>query len=77
MALNIKELTKEALELPPIERAKLIEKLFESFESTSRASVDKKWAEEAEDRIDAFKQGKIETVSAEQVHKEINQMKSR
>ena len=77
MAANIEEITKEALGLPPIERAKLIEDLFESFESHSRNLIDKKWAEETEDRIDAFKQGKIKTVSTEQVHREINQMKNR
>ncbi|MFQ5686300.1 MAG: addiction module protein [Candidatus Scalindua sp.] len=75
MAINIKEITKAALEFPPIERAKLIEDLFESFESRSRNLIDKRWAEETEDRIDAFVPGKIETVSAEQVHREINQMK--
>ncbi len=75
MTLNTSEITKVALELAPIERAKLIEDLFESFESRSRNLIDKKWAEETEDRIDAFVQGKIETVSAEQVHREINQMK--
>ena len=77
MVTNIKEITKEALNLPPIEKAKLIEDLFESFESHSRNLIDKKWAEEAEDRINAFKQGKIETVPAEQVHREVNQMKNK
>lgn len=77
MATNIKEITKEVLNLPPIEKAKLIEDLFESFESHSKSLVDKKWGVEVEDRIDAFEQGKIETVPEEQVHREVNQMKNK
>ena len=44
----------EALKLPPVERAELVENLLTSFEFQSRKTIDALWAEEAEDRIDAF-----------------------
>lgn len=58
-----------ALKLPPIKRAELVERLLTSFETTSRKKMDALWAREAEDRLDAFEQGKIKTVSANDVFK--------
>jgi putative addiction module component (TIGR02574 family) len=53
----------QALELPPIERAQLIEQLLSSFEFPARQGLDQLWAAEAETRIDAFELGKISTFS--------------
>ncbi len=54
-----KEVLNEALSLPPIERAALIEELLASFEFPDRKRLDQLWADEAEDRIRAFKQGEL------------------
>ena len=60
----------DALGLPPIERAELVEQLLSSFEFPSRATVDALWGQEAESRIDAFERGEI---AAEEVFQKIDQ----
>jgi putative addiction module component (TIGR02574 family) len=72
---NQETLLEEALKLPPVERAELIERLLSSFEFRSRKEIDALWAEEAEDRIDAFDRGEIEEIPAEQVFAEIEKNK--
>ena len=57
----------QALELPPIERAELIEKLLSILESPSRKLIDEMWAKKAEDRIDAYERGEFTAKSAEDV----------
>ncbi len=57
MTTGTKQILKKALSLSPIERAELIEKLFDSFEFSDRESIDSLWADEAEKRIDAFERG--------------------
>ncbi len=57
----------EALNLPPRERAELIEKLLSSFDHKNPKEIDALWARESEDRIDAFNSGKIEAIPAKEV----------
>jgi putative addiction module component (TIGR02574 family) len=71
MTKNSIKVLEEALELPPIERAELVEKILTSFELPDRKSIDELWANEAEDRIDAFEQGKISSVSVKDVFDKI------
>ena len=52
----------EALNLSPIERGKLIEDLFTSFNFVYNEEIDKKWAKEAESRIDAYDSGKLTSI---------------
>ncbi len=66
-----KQILAEALKLPPVERAELVEDLLSSFEFRSRERIDALWAKEAEDRIDAFERGEMSTVSAREVFAEI------
>jgi putative addiction module component (TIGR02574 family) len=49
----------EALALPPMERAALVEEILSSFDDPVRQEVDALWAVEAEDRIDAFERGDL------------------
>ncbi len=62
----------KALELPPIERAELVESLLISFELPARKRIDALWAREVEDRLDAFDHGKIKAIPASRVFKEID-----
>ena len=62
----------KALDLPPIERAELIELLLSSFELPSRKGIDALWAKEAENRLDAFEKGKIKSMPAREVFKRID-----
>jgi putative addiction module component (TIGR02574 family) len=66
-----KQILAEALRLPPVERAELAEDLLSSFEFQSRTAIDALWAQEAEDRIDAFERGEMSTIPAKEVFAEI------
>jgi putative addiction module component (TIGR02574 family) len=68
-------LLKEALKLSPVERAELVESLLSSFEFHSRKAIDALWAQEAEDRIEAYEKGEISTIPAEQVFAEVEKNK--
>ncbi len=57
---------KEALTLRPSEKAQLIDKLLYSLDKSDK-EIDKLWAKEVEDRIDAYDRGKIKAVSLEKV----------
>jgi len=61
------EVLAEALCLPPIERAELIEELFFSFDDDDRKIIDTLWANEAEERIEAFKRGEFSAIPADEV----------
>lgn len=69
------EILAEALKLPPMERAELIENLLTSFEFPSRKIIDDLWAQEVESRIDAFERGEITAVPAEEVFAKIEKHK--
>ena len=70
-----KEVFAEALNLPPIERAELIEELLSSFDFAGRKRLDQLWADEAEERIDAHDRGEIPSVPLESVFEKINAWK--
>lgn len=57
---------KEALTLNPSEKAQLIDKLISTLDKSDK-EIDELWAKEAEDRIDAYDQGKIKAISLERV----------
>ncbi len=66
-----KQILAEALKLPPIERAELVEELLTSFEFQQREIIDALWAQEAEDRIEAFERGEMAAIPAKDVFAEI------
>jgi len=57
---------KEALTLSPSEKAQLIDKLISTLDKSDK-EIDELWAGEAENRIDAYDQGKIKAISLEKV----------
>ncbi len=61
----------EALNLSPVERAKLIEDLFTSFNFIQNEQIDKEWAKEAESRIDAYEAGKLTSIPINDVFNNI------
>ena len=71
MPKHAKRILAEALELPPVERAELVENLLSSFGFQSRKTLDALWAQEAEDRIDAFERGEMDIIPARNVFAEI------
>ncbi len=57
---------KEVLTLKPSQKAELIDKLLSSLDKPDK-EIDELWANEAEDRIDAYDQGKIKAIPLEKV----------
>jgi len=75
MTIQSEKVLSEALSLPPIERAEIVEKLLSSFEFADRNSIGELWAKEAESRIDAYERGEIKSVPAKAVFEKIEQRK--
>jgi putative addiction module component (TIGR02574 family) len=71
MPKHSKQILAEVLDLSPVERAELVENLLTSFEFQSRGKIDALWADEAEDRIDAFERGEMAAIPARDVFREI------
>jgi putative addiction module component (TIGR02574 family) len=60
------KLLEEALSLSPAERVDLVERLLASLDASPNPQIDQLWAQEAEDRLDAFERGEIRAVSAKE-----------
>jgi len=57
---------KEASTLSPFEKAQLIDKLISSLDKPDK-EIDGLWAEEVEERIDAYDQGKLKSIAFEKL----------
>ena len=66
MAVNSQEILKEALTLPFKERATLVDDLLASLDQPDE-EIDILWRKEVEDRIAAYKAGKMKVVSLDEV----------
>jgi putative addiction module component (TIGR02574 family) len=62
----------DALSLPPIERAELIQRLFQSFDDSKDNRIDTAWTEEVESRVEAYDKGLLTASPAEDVLARIN-----
>lgn len=56
----------EASALSPIEKAWLIDKLISDLDK-SDPEINEMWVKEAEDRIDAYEQGKMKSITLEKL----------
>ena len=59
---SIKALSQQAVQLPPQERLALVEQLLDSLDKPD-PSIDGLWSQEAEDRLTAYRDGKLKAVS--------------
>ena len=66
MNAKTKALSEEARKLSPDERTALIEDLQRSLGPTD-PEIDRAWAEEARDRLNAYRRGEIEVMTLEDV----------
>ena len=57
---------REALTLKPSQKAELVDKLLSSLDKPDE-EIDKLWAKEVEDRIDAYDRGEIKAVTLKEV----------
>jgi len=66
MKNDIDNVYKDALELSALERANLVDRLLSSLDNPDK-SIDIIWKKEVGDRMNAYKSGKMECVSVEEV----------
>ena len=72
MTLQAQAVLNSAIELPPVERAGIIEQLLASFDLNSRRTIDESWASEVESRLGAFERGEINSTALNTVRERIN-----
>ncbi len=65
--MNLKALEREALNLPPEDRAKLAQELLESLDSMSAVENERLWLDEADRRARQIDEGLAAPVSGEDV----------
>lgn len=63
---TVKSLSERARSLPPTERLQLVEDILGSLDEADPA-IDRLWAREAEDRLDAWRRGEVRTVPLDEV----------
>ena len=64
-------LAKEALKLPARERAQMADALWQSLDPAEQAEIDKAWVNEARERLDAYRSGKLKAEDGESVLNQI------
>ena len=67
--MSTKELLKKALKLRPEERFALVEGLIKSLDEPDK-KLDGIWAEEAEKRLKAYREGRLKGIPMEGIFKE-------
>jgi len=70
MSLSLKKIEKEALSLPPNQRALLVENLIKSLDTEEDTDAEELWLKEAERRYNEYKKGNIKTRPADLVFKD-------
>jgi len=66
MLMSTRELLDEAMKLKPDERLTLVEALIKSLDEPDK-NLDEIWAEEAEKRLKAYRNGNLEAIPMEEV----------
>ena len=64
-------LAKEALRLTPLEKAQIIDALWQSLDSAEREGIDRAWLAESQDRLKAFRAGELKAVDGEETLRSI------
>jgi putative addiction module component (TIGR02574 family) len=64
-------LAKEALKLPPLQRAQIIDALWQSFDPIEQGAIDRAWALESQDRLAAFHAGQLRATDGEEALRSI------
>jgi putative addiction module component (TIGR02574 family) len=72
MSDKLDTVIEDALALPPVERARLVEVLYRSFQSDEERDIEHAWVEESERRISAYNRGEIEPVPYEEMKRHLD-----
>ena len=75
MTVQTQQILEEAVHLPLVERAELVEQILSSFDFPAHDKIDALWAQEAEDRIDAYDRGELKAIPASRVFERIDRQK--
>ena len=67
MSKKLEKITQEAMQLDLEERALLAGTLLHSMDQPSESEIERLWLEEAERRLQAYREGKVKGIPAEQV----------
>ena len=67
--MSSKDVLEQALKLKPEERFMVVEGLIKSLDEPD-SSLDAIWADEAENRLKAYRAGKVEGIPMEEIFKE-------
>jgi len=67
-----RRILEQAMNLSPTDRAELLEQILASFSIPGNNDIDKRWAEEAEDRLDAHERGELRSSTAHEVFARID-----
>jgi putative addiction module component (TIGR02574 family) len=59
-------LANEALKLPPLERAQIIDTLWNSLDPAEQDGIDHAWLVESRDRLAAFRAGQLTAINGEE-----------
>lgn len=70
MSASAETLLRQALQLPPNDRAALVEGLITSLDKPD-CELDALWLKEAESRLAAYRSGELDAVGADQVFAEL------
>jgi putative addiction module component (TIGR02574 family) len=68
--MKTQELITEAISLPVEERALIIDYLLKSL-NPSESEIEKRWAQEAQSRLNDIKSGKVKTISGEKIFNDL------
>lgn len=77
MSTSAEKVLQDALNLPPQDRAEVLERLLATFQEAPDPELDKLWGQEAEDRLAAYDRGELGGVSAEEVFTRIERQRAK
>lgn len=77
MDASIEQIEREALELPPEQRARLVDRLWESLDDTTVPGLSKEWQAEIEKRGREIDEGRVGLIPGEQVMREAREIVAR
>jgi putative addiction module component (TIGR02574 family) len=64
-------LAKAALQLSPVEKAQMIDALWQSLDPAEQKSIDRAWLAESQDRLRAFRAGELKPLDGEKTLRSI------
>jgi putative addiction module component (TIGR02574 family) len=64
-------LANEALKLPASDRAQIIDALWRSLDPAEQSTIDQAWLKESSDRLQAYREGKLQARDGEESLRDI------